>query len=361
MDHLAKILLHWLRDRQQIEECVSHYANAVDRHDAALIAGVYHPDARDVHGPFDGGVPEFATWVNALHERKTRAHTHNITTHFCELQDDRAFADTYVMFVLYRREREAVMLGSGRYVDRLERRNGRWKIAERRTIVDMRLEAVAQPLADSPGGYSAGTWDTRDPSYQRPLVLPPHLATRAPALPVRARPAARAVLDGDAAAAALQDYAARRAIRDCIAQSVRGLDRGDRELALRQYAPGAQVDDGAVGGNADFYVDAKLAEFSRADSALTHNLTSHQVEIDGHRAAAETYLTLMRLGRDGMTGWVGGLRLLDRLQSRDGHWRISSRQVVADFEFAANGSSLANEDQYLRSRRDRTDISYERH
>jgi hypothetical protein len=360
MDPTAKVLLRWLRDRQEIEECVSRYANAVDRHDAALIADVYHPDARDVHGPFDGGVADFAAWVNALHERKTRAHTHNITTHYCELQGERAFSDTYVMFVLYRREREAVMMGSGRYVDRLERRDGRWKLAERRTIIDIRLEAAAQPLADSPGGYCAGTWDRRDASYERPLVLPPHLAARAPTVPMRARPRARTFLDGDAAAAALEDCAARQAIRDCIVQSVRGLDRGDRDLALRQYLPGAQIDDGAVSGNAEYYVDAQLAKFERADSALTHNLTSHQVEIDDRRAVAETYLTLMRLGRNGVTGWVGGLRLLDRLHSQDGHWRIGSRRVVADFEFEADGSSLNTEDRYLRSQRDRTDISYER-
>lgn len=360
MDQASKDLLRWLHDRQQIEECVSRYAHAVDRHDAALIADVYHPDARDVHGPFDGGIPQFAAWVNALHERKTRAHTHNITTHFCELAGDRAFADTYVMFVLYRREREAVMLGSGRYIDRLERRDGRWKIAERRTIIDIRLEAPAQPLAGSPGGYSPGTWDTGDPSYQRPLLLPPELAARAPKVPARAAPAARTGGGVANAAAVLDDLAARRAIRDCIVQSVRGLDRGDRELVLRQYSRGAQVDDGTVSGHAHSYVDARLAEFDRADGAISHNLTSHQVEIRDRRAVAETYLTLMRLGKNGASAWVGGLRLLDRLQSHHGHWRISSRRVVADFEFEADGSSLATEDQYLRSRRDRGDISYER-
>ncbi len=152
---------------------MSRYAHALDRHDEALLADVYHPDARDLHGPFDGPIPEFITWVNALHERKTRAHTHNITTHWCEVQGDRAFADSYVIFVLYLREREVVMMGSGRYVDRLERRSGSWKIAERRVIIDMRFEAEAQPLDNTPGGYPRGTWDRRDITY-RPLALLRH-------------------------------------------------------------------------------------------------------------------------------------------------------------------------------------------
>jgi hypothetical protein len=360
MDDDAKVLLRWLQDRQDIEECVARYAHGVDRHDPELIAGAYHPDARDVHGPFAGGIPEFVTWVNALHERKTRAHTHNITTHWCELQGEQAFADTYVMFVLHRRDRDVVMVGSGRYVDRLERRHGKWKIAERRTLVDIRLEAPAQSLGDSPGGYVSGTWDKRDPSYQRPMMLPPHLAARAPDVPARTTPAARTMLDSRGATTVLRVCAARRAIRDCIVQSVRGLDRGDRELVLQQYATYARIADGAITGTAESYVDARLERIARADRALTHNLTSHQAAIRGDRALAETYLTLVRLGMDGVTAWMGGMRLLDELHCDDGRWRIASRRVVADFELEADGSSLATDDQYLQSRRDRADISYER-
>ena len=40
-------------------------------------------------------------------------------------------------------------------------------------------------------------------------------------------------------------------------------------------------------------------------------------------AAAETYLTLMRYNKDGVTVWVGGLRLLD--QSRESRWTMEHR------------------------------------
>jgi hypothetical protein len=337
-------LLRELQDRQEIEECVSRYAHALDRHDEALLADVYHPDARDLHGPFDGPIPEFITWVNALHESKTRAHTHNITTHWCEVQGDRAFADSYVIFVLYLREREVVMMGSGRYVDRLERRSGSWKIAERRVIIDMRFEAEAQPLDNTPGGYPSGTWDRRDIAYLRlpssPPLTPP--------------------LSGPDAAGLLTSCAARRVIKDCITQSVRGIDRADRALTLAQFTPGAHVEDGAFSGSAEQYVERLLTRFEQEDFALTHNLSSHRVEIRADIAVAETCVTLMRFGKDGTTGWVGGLRLLDRLENREGRWRIDSRKVVADYEFAADGSAVNTDTQYLRSRRDRGDISYER-
>ncbi len=103
-----------------------------------------------------------------------------------------------------------------------------------------------------------------------------------------------------------------------------------------------------------------LARFEREDAVVTHNLTSHHIELRDRTAAAETYLTLMRFSKDGITGWVGGMRLLDRLENVEGRWQITSRQVVADYEFTADGSALNVEEQYLRSRRDRYDISYDR-
>ena len=45
----------------------------------------------------------------------------------------------------------------------------------------------------------------------------------------------------------------------------------------------------------------------------------------------------------------------------EGRWRIVARQIVTSHEFTADGSSINTDTQYLRSRRDRTDISYERH
>jgi hypothetical protein len=352
MDTVSQALLRELQDRQDIEELVSRYAHGLDRHDEALIAGVYHADAKDWHGPFAGSIPEFVPWVNALHEQKTRAHTHNITTHWCELQGDRAFADSYVIFVLYRREREVVMMGSGRYIDRLERRSGVWKIAERRTIIDIRLEADAQALGTD---YPRGTWDRTDIAYLRPLATPSEI--------VRARIESPAIFQSQAtrnsgsASELLASCAARRAIKDCIVQSVRGLDRADRELTLDQYVPGAKID----GDSVENQIDELLARFDGEDIALTHNLTSHFVEMRENVATAETSLIRMRQHKDGATGSVGGLRLLDRLENRAGHWRIASRQVVADSEFTGDGSAINTDAQYLRSRRDRADISYERH
>ena len=63
---------------------------------------------------------------------------------------------------------------SGRYIDRLERRDGEWKIALRRATVDLAFSADARLLqsrAFKGQAYPKSLRDERDLSYQRPLDL----------------------------------------------------------------------------------------------------------------------------------------------------------------------------------------------
>jgi hypothetical protein len=62
----------------------------------------------------------------------------------------------------------------GRYVDRLEKRSGTWRIAARRSFVDLALHgssSLLQMPAFRAQGYPKGTRDRSDSSYQRPLDL----------------------------------------------------------------------------------------------------------------------------------------------------------------------------------------------
>ncbi|MGE5773762.1 MAG: nuclear transport factor 2 family protein [Hyphomicrobiales bacterium] len=338
-----------LSDRQQIEELMSRYAHAVDRHDTDLIRQVYHSDATDWHGPFRGNVEGFIAWVNPLHEGKTRGHTHNVTTHWSEIDGDSAWAETYVLFALFLRERHVVMLGSGRYIDRLERRQGRWLIADRYTVTDARIEADGSCFDQAPGGYPAGTWDQSDPSYIRPLTVA--------GIPIRTQPYATANTGGGPS---VDDLSDRRAIRNCIVQALRGLDRNDRDLALRSFHAGALVEDGLPSVDAMAWIDAKFLDIANNDAAVSHHLTTQLVTVDQDRAKAESYIILVRRRIDGARAWVGSIRLLDDLRYLDGCWAIDFRQVVADWEFTADASLFNSDDGYLHGRRDREDAWFRR-
>src|ERR1700748_3253450 len=121
--------LQRLIDRQAIIDCIYRYSRGLDRHDSDLLASVFHEDAVDNHGNFVGYIPEFIKWGNAGHEAKYRAHMHNITTHSADIQGDVAHPESYVIFVLRSQDDKTVNVGGGRYIDRLEKRNGEWKIA----------------------------------------------------------------------------------------------------------------------------------------------------------------------------------------------------------------------------------------
>jgi SnoaL-like domain len=164
--------LQYLLDRLAIQDCVYRYSRGLDRHDETILAGVFHPDAVDNHGDFVGYIPEFVSWGNALHEASYRGHTHNITCHTAEIDGDVAHAESYVIFVLRHKDGKTVNVGGGRYLDRFERRNGEWRIALRRLIMDWRFVADGSVWAANSGGYEHGRWDHEDASYQRPLELP---------------------------------------------------------------------------------------------------------------------------------------------------------------------------------------------
>jgi hypothetical protein len=164
----------FLMDRQAILDCIARHARGHDRHDTELLTSTYHADGIDEHGFTINKGPEYAKWANAIHTAGAKLHTHNITTHLCEIDGDVAHAESYVIVALLNNDGESARLISGRYIDRLERREGEWRIALRRSTVDVLISGDASVLKAPlfiQQGYSKGVRDKRDVSYQRPLGL----------------------------------------------------------------------------------------------------------------------------------------------------------------------------------------------
>lgn len=167
--------VQYLKDRRAIEDVVHAHARGHDRFDVDLLTGTYHPDGIDEHGgaAINKG-PDYAEWANAIHAAGSQLHLHNITTHNCEIDGDCAHAESYVLVGLLNPDGKSVRFINGRYVDRLERRGGQWKIALRRCTVDLLIAGDASILElpqFKAGGYIKGDRDASDVSYQRPLSL----------------------------------------------------------------------------------------------------------------------------------------------------------------------------------------------
>jgi ketosteroid isomerase-like protein len=162
-----------LADRQAIHDCLATYCRAVDRLDRELLLSVYHEDAIEDHGVFVGDREGFADWVIAFHSRAQHTTQHVINNHTCDLDGDVAHTETYYMFAAMNVEGAPLTLSGGRYIDRFEKRGGRWAIALRRVVSDWWGQPGESTL--SPAGRAAlnggvhSSRDRLDTSYERPL------------------------------------------------------------------------------------------------------------------------------------------------------------------------------------------------
>lgn len=173
LEQLRQDVQH-LKDRQAIYDCVARHARGHDRHDVEILTDVYHQDGVDEHGFAINPGPKYAEWSNAIHAAGSQLHTHNITTHLCEIEGDTAHAESYVIVALLDNSGTTARMISGRYLDRLERRDGEWRIALRRSTVDVLIAgdaSILQAPAFREQGYIKGMRDKRDLVYQRPLTL----------------------------------------------------------------------------------------------------------------------------------------------------------------------------------------------
>lgn len=163
-----------LADRADIRDCIERYARGMDRRDRELLRSAYHDGAVDDHVGFVGEVDDFIDWAFAYHSTQTR-YQHYLLNHTADVDGDTAHAETYYLFVGTDREPANHMtISGGRYVDRLERRAGRWAIAARVCVVEWITESASSITEDVVGMLSAvqaPTKDRTDPSYRRPLTL----------------------------------------------------------------------------------------------------------------------------------------------------------------------------------------------
>jgi ketosteroid isomerase-like protein len=169
-----KAEVRYLKDRVEIQDCIARHARGHDRHDADLLTSTYHDDAVDEHGHTVNAGPAYAAWANQTHAASSASHLHNLTTHLCEIDGDTAHCESYVMVVLLSPDETTTTIMNGRYVDRLERRDGLWRIAVRRATVDAVVTGDASMLGHPVfrrQGYIQGARDETDVSYQRPTSL----------------------------------------------------------------------------------------------------------------------------------------------------------------------------------------------
>jgi hypothetical protein len=136
MDASSQELTSFL-DRAQIRECLVRLARGEDRRSATLITASYWPDSVSDYGVFKGNFDEYLAWVVPGAEAIKNTQ-HVLGQSYMELDGDIAKVETQV--VSYHRvdmgagDRDTCI--GGRYLDRMQKRGGEWRIAERLMLYD---------------------------------------------------------------------------------------------------------------------------------------------------------------------------------------------------------------------------------
>lgn len=129
--------LQALLAREAIRNCLIRLARGEDRRDAAPIAASYWPDATVDYGVFSGGFDEYLAWVVPGSD-EIRNTQHVLGQTYVEVDADAARAETHVVSyhrIDYGEADHGACIG-GRYLDRLEKRDGEWRIAGRVMLYD---------------------------------------------------------------------------------------------------------------------------------------------------------------------------------------------------------------------------------
>lgn len=153
--------------KQEIAEVIYRYCQGCDRSDEEMLRGCFHDDCITDHAGWSGKSQD---WVPmALDWLKERvAVTHIVTNVFVEVDGDRAIMNCH--FLAYNRapkpgtDKFEEMVVKGRYIDRLEKRGGPWKIAHRIGIHDMERFVEAPASANEIAGDRSGK-KPDDPYY----------------------------------------------------------------------------------------------------------------------------------------------------------------------------------------------------
>ena len=153
-----------LADRFAILDVQLRWCRAIDRLDFASMAEVFHPDAFDDHGAYKGDIPGLIDWLQVRH-RNIVFCMHQMTNVLVEFaDDDNALVEAYLTVTqrfapgtagdLLRSVAATAgddafvdVVSRSRYIDRVQRRGGQWKVHRRTFVQDWKqvLVLAAQP------------------------------------------------------------------------------------------------------------------------------------------------------------------------------------------------------------------------
>ena len=154
-------------DHHEIRKTLAEYCHACDRADAELMASVYTgDDSFDDHGKVKAPGPEYARVMTGIILERTEAVSHILGQSLIRVEGDSAAAETFFFALLRLHGKDGpprLNQLAGRFVDRLERIDGVWKIKHRACVRDTSITLQVDQDDYATFGFMAGTRDSGDP------------------------------------------------------------------------------------------------------------------------------------------------------------------------------------------------------
>jgi hypothetical protein len=167
--------IEYLTSRQQIADVYVRFTRGFDRQDEELVKSVFWPDAQVNYGKSQSFPRDQFIARHLPAHKRFASYAHHITSQAVDIAGDVAHVESYVLAFFRAQDDKSTTIAGGRYIDRVDRRNGEWRVAVREFFPHYWIEAnsifeTSFAAADWPRtGCWLGTRDKSDPSYRRPL------------------------------------------------------------------------------------------------------------------------------------------------------------------------------------------------
>lgn len=159
----------------------------------------------------------------------------------------------------------------------------------------------------------------------------------------------------------IDEVVAEAAIKALQIRYCRACDRMDFELLRSCFHPDAVTEYGYFGGSVDTFIESAREQLPHFVHT-THNTGNQTVEVNGDTAWAEHYtVATHRIAADDRgpeRDFIAAVRYVDRLECRDGDWRIVRRVLVNDWLRTDPVPPGGPTPGVQKGRRDRNDLSY---
>lgn len=152
----------------EIRKALYKYTRGVDRLDAPMIRSVYHENSTDDHGPYKGSGADFGDFVTKLLGEETVSTMHTLNQSIIEVDGLGAQAETYFVAYHVREEggEEYLDRFGGRYLDRLRKHFGQWKIDNRVVVREWSTTEKIEESQYKREDFVNGRRDKEDLAYK---------------------------------------------------------------------------------------------------------------------------------------------------------------------------------------------------